>query len=117
MIVKILVGVLCGSACYFILADVFRLPYVRTSKAVNNLAKSQSEKTSSLDVWLGNVASFFAKRAKIENDLPRFVATISKKSDKKSFVIRNIFQNIINIAIQNRAQIVQRNGADRFIVL
>ncbi len=59
---KFLIGILFGMACYFILADIYRLPYIRTSKAVNNLAKSQKERTSSIDIWLGNVASFFAKR-------------------------------------------------------
>lgn len=61
MFIKILVGVLTGIAFYFILADAFKLPYVRTSRAVNNIAKRQKEKTSSLDVWLSNIASFLAK--------------------------------------------------------
>lgn len=58
---KFIIGLLCGVACYFILADVFRIPYIRTSKAINNLAKNQQEKTSSIDIWLGNIASFIAK--------------------------------------------------------
>jgi Flp pilus assembly protein TadB len=62
MFIKILVGALVGVAFYFILADAFKLPYVRTSRAVNNIAKRQREKTSSLDVWLSNIAAFLAKR-------------------------------------------------------
>lgn len=58
---RFIIGLLCGIACYFILADVFRIPYIRTSKAINNLAKSQQERTSSIDIWLGNVASFIEK--------------------------------------------------------
>ena len=61
MFIKILVGALVGVAFYFILADAFKLPYVRTSRAVNNIAKRQREKTSSLDVWLSNIAAFLAK--------------------------------------------------------
>lgn len=60
--IKILVGVLVGIAAYFILADALKIPYVRTSRAVNNLAKRQREKTSALDVWLSNLAAFIAKR-------------------------------------------------------
>lgn len=62
MVIKIIIGILTGLAAYFILADVYKLPYVRVSRAVNNLAKKQTEKTSSIDVWLSNLASFIAKR-------------------------------------------------------
>ncbi len=58
---KILIGILTGIAAYFLLADLLRLPYVRVSRAVSNLAKQQTDKTSSLDVWLANFASFIAK--------------------------------------------------------
>ena len=61
MITKIIVGFLTGVGFYFILADAMKIPYVRTSRAVNNLAKRQQEKTSVLDVWLGNIAAFLAK--------------------------------------------------------
>ena len=61
MITKILFGLLVGIAAYFILADVLKLPTVRTSRAVNNLSKRQTDKTSSLDVWLGNFASSLAR--------------------------------------------------------
>lgn len=65
MITKILVGILSGIACYFILADFFKIPYMRTSKAISNLANLQSEKTSGLDIWLGNFALSIAKRMKM----------------------------------------------------
>ena len=58
---QIIIGSLCGVSCYFIMADVLHIPYIRTSKAVNNLAKLQRERTSSLDIWLGNLAAFIAK--------------------------------------------------------
>ena len=61
MITKILFGLLVGIAAYFLLADALKLPTVRTSRAVNNLSKRQTNKTSSLDVWLGNFASSLAR--------------------------------------------------------
>ena len=61
MITKILFGLLVGIAAYFLLADALKLPTVRTSRAVNNLSKRQTDKTSSLDVWLGNFASSLAR--------------------------------------------------------
>lgn len=59
--IKISVGVLIGIGIYLILADRLRIPYIRTSKAINNLAKAQKEKTSTVDVWLTSLASLFAK--------------------------------------------------------
>ena len=61
MITKILFGLFVGIAAYFLLADALKLPTVRTSRAVNNLSKRQTDKTSSLDVWLGNFASSLAR--------------------------------------------------------
>lgn len=85
--VGVITGVFCGIAAYFILADIYRIPYMRTSKAVNNLAKQQKEKTSSLDVWLSNIASFIAKkihlnefkRMQLESDLRTAQMNISPK--------------------------------------
>ena len=65
MIMKIFMIFLIGTGLFMILADCFRIPYMRTSKAVKNLAKQQKEKTSSMDVWLTSFASFIAKRLKL----------------------------------------------------
>ena len=65
MIMKICIGVLVGIGLFMILADRFRIPYMRTSKAVNNLAKQQKEKTNSIDVWLSSVASFIARKIRL----------------------------------------------------
>ncbi len=65
MIMKIFMIFLIGTGLFMILADCFRIPYMRTSKAVKNLAKQQKEKTSSIDVWLTSFASFIAKRLKL----------------------------------------------------
>ena len=65
MIMKIFMIFLIGTGSFMILADCFRIPYMRTSKAVKNLAKQQKEKTSSIDVWLSSLASFIAKRLKL----------------------------------------------------
>lgn len=65
MIMKIFMIFLIGTGLFMILANCFRIPYMRTSKAVKNLAKQQKEKTSSIDVWLTSFASFIAKRLKL----------------------------------------------------
>ena len=55
MITKILFGLLVGIAAYFLLADALKLPTVRTSRAVNNLSKRQTDKTSSLTCGLATL--------------------------------------------------------------
>lgn len=64
-VLKFLVGVACGTGVYFILADVFHLPTIKSSRAISNVAKKQNENVSSIDVWLGNVASFIAGKIKL----------------------------------------------------
>ena len=53
-----IIGALCGVGLFFVLADVYRIPYLKTSKAVESLSKKQKVKTSTLNVWLGNLADF-----------------------------------------------------------
>lgn len=61
MIIKMVIGILFAIGVYFILADVYRLPTIKTSRAITNLAKAQKEKTSSIDIWLGNFAALIAR--------------------------------------------------------
>ena len=126
MIIKLCIGVLVGIAMFMILADRFRIPYMRTSKAVNNLAKQQKEKTSSIDVWLSSVASFIArklrlnefKKAQLESDLrtaqidispEMFVANTSLvlKSPKTETSVRKIFlpTTVANMLVERKNQI------------
>ena len=79
MILKILIGVLTGVSAYFLLADLFKLPYVKTSRAVHNLAKKQTEKTSSVDVWLSNFASFIARHLPM-NEFKRQALAVDLKT-------------------------------------
>ena len=45
-----IIGTLCGIALFYILEDLYGVPYFKTSKAVINLSKQQKDKTSGLDV-------------------------------------------------------------------
>ena len=60
-----IIGALCGVGLFFVLADVYRIPYLKTSKAVESLSKQQKEKTSALNIWLGNLAEFLARHMKL----------------------------------------------------
>ena len=43
---QVIIGALFGVGLFFILADVYAIPYYKTSKAVESLSKLQKEKTS-----------------------------------------------------------------------
>ncbi len=53
---QVIIGALFGVGLFFILADVYAIPYYKTSKAVESLSKLQKEKTSGLDLRSGPLA-------------------------------------------------------------
>ena len=107
MIIKLCIGVLVGIAMFMILADRFRIPYMRTSKAVNNLAKQQKEKTSSIDVWLSSVASFIArklrlnefKKAQLESDLRTAQMDISPEMFVANAIVKALIVGVFAIPV------------------
>ena len=74
-----LIGSIFGVGLFLILADYFRVPFFKTSKAINNLAKRQEKKTSTLDIWLGDLAMWISKRLRI-NEFKRMQLVIDLRS-------------------------------------
>ena len=107
MIMKICVGVFVGIGLFMILADHFRIPYMRTSKAVNNLAKQQKEKTSSIDVWLSSFASFIArklrlneyKKGQLESDLRTAQMDITPEMFMANAIVKSLIIGIFAIPV------------------
>ena len=107
MIMKICVGVLAGIGLFMILADRFRIPYMRTSKAVNNLAKQQKEKTSSIDVWLSSFASFIArklrlneyKKGQLESDLRTAQMDITPEMFMANAIVKSLIIGVFAIPV------------------
>lgn len=107
MIMKICVGVLAGIGLFMILADRFRIPYMRTSKAVNNLAKQQKEKTSSIDVWLSSFASFIArklrlneyKKDQLESDLRTAQMDITPEMFMANAIVKSLIIGVFAIPV------------------
>lgn len=60
-----LIGAIFGVGIFLILADCFRIPFLSTSKAVNNLAKRHKHKTSSIDIWLKDLAIWISKKLRL----------------------------------------------------
>lgn len=63
--IQSLFGVLTGIGLFFILCDIFRIPYIKTSKAISNLSKRQNKKTSSIELWLRDFSTWLSKRIRI----------------------------------------------------
>jgi hypothetical protein len=60
-----LIGAIFGVGIFLILADCFRIPFLATSKAANNLAKRHEHKTSSIDIWLKDLAMWISKKLRL----------------------------------------------------
>ena len=90
-----IIGVLCAVGLYFVLADVYKIPYYKTSKAVESLSKRQKDKKSSLDIWLSGIAEWLAKhlrlnefkRAQLEADLKTAQMDITPEMFKANAVV------------------------------
>ncbi len=77
--IQAIVGILCGVGLFYVLVDFWRIPYYKTSKAVESLSKKQKDKKSGLDVWLSGLAAWLSKRIRI-NDFKR----VQLESDLKT---------------------------------
>lgn len=77
IILQILIGLFASVGVGLMLADLFKIPSMKASKAVNNLGKKGDKKTSALELYLKNIASKLAtklklneyKKAQLEADL------------------------------------------------
>ena len=93
---QIIAGILVGVGMMYILLDAFKIPYLKTSKAVKTVSKKQREKTSSVDVWLGGVANSLAKiirineykRAELINDLRTARMDITPEQYKANAIVK-----------------------------
>ncbi|WMJ22877.1 secretion protein F [Paludicola sp. MB14-C6] len=63
--IEIAIGILVGIGLFFIISDLFRIPFLKTSKAYMSLLKRQGESASAIVVWKNDVLRFIAKLIKI----------------------------------------------------
>jgi len=62
---QLIIGIIFGVGLFYILVDALKIPYYKTSKAVENLSKRQKVKKSSIDMWLSGFAELIAKRLRL----------------------------------------------------
>lgn len=100
-----IIGALFGVGLFFILADVYAIPYYKTSKAVESLSKLQKEKTSGLDLWLGGIAGWLAdrlpmdpfKKSQLEADLRTAQMDITPEMFRANAIVKAMLVGIMAI--------------------
>lgn len=102
---QIIIGVLIGMGAFFILVDAYAIPYYKTSKAVASLSKLQKEKTSGLDLWLGDIATWLSKiipmdpfkKSKLEADLKTAQMDITPEMFRANAIVKAMLVGIMAI--------------------
>ena len=94
--IQAIIGILCGVGLFFVLADAYRIPYFKTSRAVESLSKKQKDKTSGLNLFLSGIAERIAKhlklnefkRAQLEADLKTAQMDITPEMFKANALVK-----------------------------
>ena len=102
---QVIIGALFGVGLFLILADVYAIPYYKTSKAVESLSKLQKEKTSALDLWLGGIARWLAdrlpmdpfKRSQLEADLRTAQMDVTPEMFRANAIVKAMLVGIMAI--------------------
>lgn len=101
------IGICFGVGLYLLLADHFRIPSLDTSKAYNNLAKRQEKKTSTFDIWLGDLAAWISRHIKLNEyqreqlitDLRSAGISLSPESHIANSLVKSVFVGLMAIPV------------------
>lgn len=102
-----IIGAVVGVGLYLILADAFRVPFLATVTASNNLAKRQEKKTSSLEIWLESLAMWISKklrlneykRLQLETDLCSAGMNISPEMHTANSIVKALLVGIFAVPV------------------
>ncbi len=105
--IQAVIGILIGIGLFYVLVDVYKIPYYKTSKAVESLSKRQKDKTSGLDIWLRGIAEWLSrhmrlnefKRAQLEADLKTAQIDISPEMFKANAIVKAALIGILAVPV------------------
>jgi len=105
--IQAIIGVLCGVGLFYILVDAYRIPYYKTSRAVENLSKKQKNRKSFLNTMLSGFAGWLAKhirmnefkRAQLEADLITAQMDISTEMFKANAIIKACLVGVLAVPV------------------
>ena len=104
---KVIIGLLSGLGLFFVLADVYRIPYFKTSRAVESISKKQKDRDSALNTWLGGLADLLAKhirinefkRAQLEADLRSAQMDITPEKFRANAIVKASLVGVLAIPL------------------
>lgn len=105
VILKILISTALSIGMYLILADIFKLPYYKTSKAIMSLSKWQKEKSSDFEMWLKSIAVFISKhlrlndfkKVQLESDLQIARIDLTPEMFKANAIVKSMIIGVLAI--------------------
>ena len=105
--IQAIAGILCGVGLFFILADAYKIPYFKTSKAVESLSKKQNTKQSSIDLWLSGIAGWLSKhirlndfkKAQLESDLKTAQMDVTPEMFKANAIVKACLVGVLAVPV------------------
>ena len=102
-----IIGVLVGIGLFLVLMDLFKIPYSKTSQAVDSISKKQKNKASFLEVRLEGLAKWISgfirinefKRAQLEADLKTAQMDISPEMFKANAIVKAAIVGVFAIPV------------------
>ena len=102
-----IIGALVGIGLFLVLMDLFKIPYSKTSQAVDNISKKQKNKASFLEVRLEGLAKWISgfirinefKRAQLEADLKTAQMDISPEMFKANAIVKAAIVGVFAIPV------------------
>ena len=96
MILRIIFFTLLSIGLTFIALDIFKIPYIKTSRAIKNLLKKRSKKESAAELWLSGVSVRLAKvihineykRISLANDLESADIPLTPEQFKANAIVK-----------------------------
>lgn len=104
---QLIIGIIFGVGLFYILVDALKIPYYKTSKAVENLSKRQKVKKSSIDMWLSGFAELIAKRlrlnefkrSQLESDLKTAQMDISPEMFSANAIVKSCIIGVLAVPV------------------
>jgi len=105
--IQAIIGMLIGVGLFYVLVDLYKIPYYKTSQSVDNISKKQKNKTSFLEAQLGSIAKWLSgkirldefKRAQLESDLKTAQMDISPEMFKANAIVKAFIIGIFAVPV------------------
>ena len=102
-----IIGALIGIGVFFIFMDLKGIPYLKTSQAVESIAKKQRNKTSVIEVWLSGISDWLSKhiklnefkRAQLEADLVTAQIDKTPEQYKSDAIVKSALIGVFAIPV------------------